>query len=254
MIVSHKEKFIFLKPRKVAGTSVQLALTEHCGDEDIITRMTAFSADFDEQHYTDPARNYEGWTTHMLPEDIKKKVGEEVWNSYTKITIVRNPWDRLVSQFLWAKGRGMKSRKHSRIKILTRWGKEIFSSKENVLYFTKRLYRRVVLQKKAQGSYEEFVHNVKPKYDNTPFYFTKNGEEVADVYLRYEHLQEDYNTLCEQMGWEQADLPRLKTKTRTKKQHYSTFYTPQLVELVSERYYKQITHFSYSFEDKKNKQ
>jgi hypothetical protein len=37
MIISHEHKFIFLKTRKMAGTSIEIALSRFCGDEDIIT-------------------------------------------------------------------------------------------------------------------------------------------------------------------------------------------------------------------------
>ena len=40
MIVSHEHKFIFLKTKKTAGTSVELALTELCGPDDVITPLT----------------------------------------------------------------------------------------------------------------------------------------------------------------------------------------------------------------------
>ena len=37
MIISHEHKFIFLKTRKTAGTSIELALSDLCGARDIIT-------------------------------------------------------------------------------------------------------------------------------------------------------------------------------------------------------------------------
>jgi hypothetical protein len=40
MILSHKHKFIFIKGRKVAGTSAEIALSQICGPEDIITPIT----------------------------------------------------------------------------------------------------------------------------------------------------------------------------------------------------------------------
>jgi hypothetical protein len=40
MIVSHRHKFIFLKTKKTAGTSIELALSELAGPEDIVTPLT----------------------------------------------------------------------------------------------------------------------------------------------------------------------------------------------------------------------
>ena len=39
MIVSHKHKFIFLKTKKTAGTSIELALSPFCGDSDILAPL-----------------------------------------------------------------------------------------------------------------------------------------------------------------------------------------------------------------------
>jgi hypothetical protein len=39
MIVSHKHRFIFLKTKKTAGTSIELALSALCGRDDIITPL-----------------------------------------------------------------------------------------------------------------------------------------------------------------------------------------------------------------------
>src|SRR3972149_2177310 len=39
MIVSHSHRFIFIKTRKVAGTSVDLFLSQFCGEEDIVTTL-----------------------------------------------------------------------------------------------------------------------------------------------------------------------------------------------------------------------
>ena len=52
MIISHKHKFIFIKTRKTAGTSIELFLSRFCGPEDIIT---PFQSPENERNYS---KNY----------------------------------------------------------------------------------------------------------------------------------------------------------------------------------------------------
>lgn len=40
MIISHKHRFIFIKTRKTAGTSIEISLSRYCGKDDVITPIT----------------------------------------------------------------------------------------------------------------------------------------------------------------------------------------------------------------------
>ena len=55
MIISHRHEFVYLKARKVAGTSVEVALAQHCGDGDIVTPIGAFNPKWDEDEYSGTA-------------------------------------------------------------------------------------------------------------------------------------------------------------------------------------------------------
>jgi hypothetical protein len=70
MIISHKHKFIFIKPTKVAGTSIEVSLAKHCDKKDIITPITKFDKSSDEDKYSHPARNYKGFYNHIPPSEI----------------------------------------------------------------------------------------------------------------------------------------------------------------------------------------
>jgi hypothetical protein len=59
MILSYKHRFIFIKGRKVAGTSIEMALSPYCGPRDIITPISPV----DERMRLETggqARNYSG--------------------------------------------------------------------------------------------------------------------------------------------------------------------------------------------------
>jgi hypothetical protein len=125
MIISHKHKFIFLKCRKTAGTSIEMSLSQICGPKDIIT---PFNPE-DERKRLDLgircAQNYlasEGeksrknkWSFFKKTKPVKKfynhisarEVSElmpEIWNDYFKFTVERNPFDKVVSYYFWKGG------------------------------------------------------------------------------------------------------------------------------------------------------
>ena len=82
MIISHKHKFIFIRPRKTAGTTMQNVLSQICGDDDIVT-----------SGYDDGTKNIDQscWDGHPHPHlwDVKQLVGEDIWREYFKFTFVR---------------------------------------------------------------------------------------------------------------------------------------------------------------------
>ena len=73
MLVSHDYKFIFIKTKKTAGSSLETFLKPFCENGIIGKKLSE---------------------KHTSAEAIKDIVGNEVWNNYTKIIPIRNPWDQ----------------------------------------------------------------------------------------------------------------------------------------------------------------
>ncbi|MBN2664850.1 MAG: sulfotransferase family 2 domain-containing protein [Bacteroidales bacterium] len=124
MIISHKHKFIFIKTKKTAGTSIEIALSSICGKDDIITPISPNDEDVRRelgyrtaQNYLIPFKNYSAtdyfefiktrrkkkFYNHISAKEIKENIDENIWNTYYKFAFDRNPYDKIVSLFYWRK-------------------------------------------------------------------------------------------------------------------------------------------------------
>jgi len=132
MILLRDYNLLFIKARKVAGTSFEIALSKFASNEDIITPISSNDEKLrTEKGFTGPENfeysnlelykigklrflssryNYKEkrkFYNHIPAEEIRKRLGPSYFDSLTKIGIVRNPFDSLVSLFYWVKHNGL---------------------------------------------------------------------------------------------------------------------------------------------------
>jgi len=250
MIISHKYKFIFIKPNKVAGTSIEIALAKHCGESDIITPITEYNPKSDSTHYNQPARNYEedGYYHHITPAKIKSKLGDK-WNEYYKFTVVRNPYDRIVSSYFWNKKRPTPASKRRDLQSLLR---KATTPKAYLSFFRKtknKILSAVFFSNLSE--FEKFVKLFPERRTNNIYYFDKKGQPICDYYMRYENLDDDYRAVCNHLGIPYTQLPKTKNKHRKDKKHYSVLYSAASKKKVESLYRRVIDYFQYSFEKEK---
>jgi len=106
VIVSHKYRFIFIKTHKVAGTSIEFALTRFAGEDSIVT---PFSVRIDERERERSgfgiARNNKTgageYRAHTAAEEVRNLLGRETFGRYFKFSVERNPYDKVVSLYTW---------------------------------------------------------------------------------------------------------------------------------------------------------
>ena len=103
MIVNHRYKFIFIRTRKVASTSIEIALSKYCDSNDIVTTMGAHDGGKTRRElgYQMPC-NYTDFEPHEPAETACKKLKYlSVWESYFKFSIIRDPFEYLISDYFW---------------------------------------------------------------------------------------------------------------------------------------------------------
>jgi hypothetical protein len=231
MIISHRHRFIFLKTRKTASTSIELALFGHLGPDDIVTPLTRSGlterAGHRPRHHIRPifaldprpqlsrvipleGLKWIDYHDHIRAGQVQGYVGVDVWRKYYKFAFERNVYDRQVSWF------------H---------------------YRTRKLRK-----KKRWPTFESFLGcPSEAKVDNFEIY-SIDGEPAVDFLGRFERLEGDLDRVFSAVGLPgRAVLPRAKTGVRSHASDYRAYYTEETRRLVESWYPGEIRLFGYEF-------
>mgnify|MGYP003141905220 CR=1 FL=1 len=170
-MISHRYKFIFIHIPKCAGTSVGKTLSKLIGRN---------------------PDDYEGFKIHH--DEFDKKI----WTEYFVFTFLRNPMDRLHSQYRYRDFLYKHDFEYS-VKNMKRLYEEHYNFKPDE---TKKGSLQSILD-----HYGEWIHLpsqkefLKGKYSNQI-----DKRPYIDFYGKYESLQKDFDYVCETIGLSKVKL------------------------------------------------
>lgn len=228
MILSHKHKFIFVKTLKTGGSSVEIALAKICGPDDVITDQREYHAEYSNISAQNVQLPLSKWSIdarlrglaglpvpargsafyqHMRAKNIRKSVPADVWDTYHKFTIERNPWDRQVSQYHW-----------------------IHRNNPNPPSF-RAFMKSPFLRRKSR---------------NWRIYTDRN-KLIVDRVILYHELEDGLRDVFHDLGINVAvNLPKAKSGLR-KERNYRSLYDNETRLLVERMYAREIAEFGFEF-------
>tara|TARA_Y100000592_G_C5366952_1_gene266534 strand:+ start:175 stop:813 length:639 start_codon:yes stop_codon:yes gene_type:complete len=211
-MISHKHKFIFVHIPKCAGTSIEKALLKYEGldiDSNDKFYLDSMPELIKKEYLLDyPPHSY---SQHFFLNQYEQSLA----SNYYCFAFVRNPWDLMVSEYFY---------------ILKNY--EINLSFEEFIKTGDKL-------KEIKGFrwFVERGHHLLPQVN----FLSENIDFIG----RFENLQDDFDTICDNIKISRIDLPHYNSTNRN---HYTTYYNSSTRETVLKRYKKDIEYFNYKFE------
>ena len=244
MLVSHRQRFIFTKTIKTAGTSIEAYFEPWCvpvgepaGHEHTPQRVSgAGIVGARGSLPVWPLRPR--WYNHMPAARIRRLVGREIWNGYFKFTVVRNPFDRLVSAFYFLAAVADPGGLSNPLRWLLRSERRISGPPR-----PGRDDRDTVRQFREWLPHSGWVH------DRGAYFI--DGRPCVDAFIRYENLQAGLAEVCGRVGvpCEPQRLGRFKSQYRSHRIPVREFYDTTAMDWVRHRYGWELAHFGYDMPD-----
>jgi chondroitin 4-sulfotransferase 11 len=210
-VLCHRFRFIFFPVPKAASSSIRKAIAE----------IEGLPSDGDPHH--------------GISFDLVWAKALSDYPDYRKFTVVRNPWDRLVSCF---KDK-VQERHNGRAEVLE--GFERYNKILRITLFHPGMefaeFVRVVARIPDVVADEHFRSQHR-------MFCGPGGRRLVDRVIKYEDLDDELSGLFADLGVRDYQMRHMNRSRRT---DYRQHYSDRLAEVVERRYRKDVSLLSYAF-------
>lgn len=228
-MISNYDNCLFIHIPKTAGQSIETVFLERAG------LNWENRASFLLKPNNDPSKGPPR-LSHLTAREYLSLgyISSEAFDAMYKFTVVRNPWDRLVSEYSYQK--------------------YPYSFKRFIFeYFPVP----------GQDNYEKNHGHYRHVMPQVEFVCDEHGELMVDSVVKFESLQKDFNEVAKAITGEAITLPhknstyanpvvatlkRLVAKKPAKKVDFREFYDNETKAWVAEYYADDIKTFGYQFD------
>lgn len=221
-VISKRLGYLFIMAPRTACTTIGLELIRHFDGEwfpaeDVLSNSGVLIVP--RKHSTVP---------QLLGAGI---VDEAELAAKTVFTTVRNPFDSLVS--LWHKQANAYQ--------------PLLDDPESFIH-KQPDFKRDVIVARDQSFSEWIEYRFAPALEKTPRHLYAGFINRADIVMRYENLQEDFDDVLQKLGAAVTshEIPIFNT-TEGRERDYRQYYDSRAVDLVSRVFAKDLERFGYEF-------
>ncbi len=218
MLLSPRDRYLFVHIAKTGGTSVRAALEKGRWRDPwyygilLCNRLSHLSGH----------RLATKLPRHAKLIAAKELLPKEYFDSLFKFAFVRNPWDLQVSSFHHIRReRPQYLGGHDRFEEFLRW------KLDPQRPYQYHLDTSITLQ--------------------TDYLIDLRGEILVDFLGRYEQLQDDFVTACRRIGIRPPSLPHAR-QAKDRRRDYRSYYSDATAEMVANHFARDIQLLNYRFD------
>jgi hypothetical protein len=209
-MISHRHKCIFVHIPKTGGSSVERVIWPGPRTEADLWGGTSAGGQMRNRYQS-------GGLQHLLAHQIRHAIGPAIFNAYFKFTIVRNPWDKVISQYHYMRGR---------------------PDLKTFIGLRDDAPLEAYLQRIAETPHVQWL-------PQTAFLQDESGRDLPDFIARFETLNADMQTIFARLGLPCRQLPHANASARAP-DHRPYFNAATRLQ-VARFYATDIERFKYRF-------